>query len=118
MKLYKYISVFPTLVYILLSLYFISYLNIGAGSFFLANTISMVIRIIISWNLEIKRHISLGNYINSIKPSNLFLISLIITFFLGNPNIPFLGIKRFNSYFLNMLVGGFLFAINLLIIAF
>lgn len=48
---YKYISIFPTTAYICLSFYFITYLNFGTASFFLANSVSMMIRIVISWNL-------------------------------------------------------------------
>jgi O-antigen/teichoic acid export membrane protein len=58
-KLYKYVSLIPTAIYIFLSFYFINFLNLGTGSFFLANTISMMIRILISWNMEVKKHISL-----------------------------------------------------------
>ena len=50
-KNYKYISIIPTAVYVVLSFLFINYLNLGTGSFFLGNAVSMVIRIIISWNL-------------------------------------------------------------------
>ncbi len=115
---YKYISIFPTSVYICLSFYFIRYLSFGTGSFFLANTVSMIIRIIISWNLEVKKHISLNKFLLSIKPSNLFLASLILTFLLGNPSLSAFGITRFNSYFKNMILGGALFGINILVIAF
>lgn len=115
---YKYILLFPTGVYVILSFYFIQYLNLGTRSFFLANIVSKMIRIIISWNFQVNKHISLGKFIIQIKPSNLFLISLALTFLLGNPRIPYLGIRRFNSFFKDMILGGILFVINILIIAF
>ncbi len=115
---YKYISFFPTSVHIFLSFYFIHYLEIGTRSFFIANTVSMVIRIIISWNLEVKKHIDLKKFLLLIKPSNLFIASLVLTFLLGNPAIPFFSLPRFNGYFKDMLLGGFLFGINILVIAF
>lgn len=118
LKSYKFISIFPTAVYILLSFYFIHSLNMGTKSFFLANTASMIIRIFISWNLEIKKHISLKDFIFSIKPSGLFLSSLILTFLIGNPVVPYFSIQRFNSYFKDMIIGGFLFGVNILVIAF
>lgn len=63
LKNYKFISIFPTAVYVFLSFYLIHFMNMGTKSFFLANTASMIIRIIISWNLEIKKHISLKDFI-------------------------------------------------------
>ena len=117
-KNYKYISIIPTAVYVFLSFLFIHYLNLGTGSFFLGNAVSMVIRIIVSWNLEIKKHITLKDFILSIKPSNLFLLSLLSTFLLGNPSMPYFGIPRFNSYIKDMLLGGILFGINGLVIVF
>lgn len=115
---YKFISIFPTAVYILLSFYLIQFLNMGTKSFFLANTASMIIRIIISWNLEVKKHISLKDFIVSIKPSTLFLFSLILTFLVGNQNVPYFGVQRFGSYFKDMILGGLLFGVNILVIAY
>jgi hypothetical protein len=106
-------SILPTLIYILSSFYFISYVNLGAGSFFLANTISMLIRIIIAWNLEIKKHIQLEEFLEKIRPSWLFIVSLIVTFLLGKEG---LGVRRFDSHFLNMIIGGLLFIINVIVI--
>ena len=116
LKNYKFISIFPTAVYILLSFYLIQFLNMGTKSFFLANTASMIIRIIISWNLEVKKHISLKDFIISIKPSTLFLFSLIMTFLFGNSTVPYFGVQRFGSYFKDMIFGGILFGINILVI--
>lgn len=118
LKNYKFISIFPTAVYILLSFYFIQSLNMGTKSFFLANTVSMIIRIIISWNLEVKKHISLKDFVFSIKPSTLFLFSLILTFLIGNPLIPHFGVQRFGSFFKDMIFGGFLFGINIFVISY
>ena len=51
LKMYKYISIIPTVIYVLLSFYLLNHTNWGTSSFFLANTLTMMIRIVISWNL-------------------------------------------------------------------
>jgi len=90
----------------------------GTKSFFLANTASMIIRIFISWNLEVKKHINLKDFVVSIKPSWLFLFSLILTFLIGNPIVPYFGVHRFGSYFKDMIFGGLLFGINVFVIVY
>lgn len=62
-KVYNYASVFPAVIYTLLSFYFIRFTTLGTGSFFIANTISMMIRVAISWNLEIKKHVTLRTFL-------------------------------------------------------
>jgi hypothetical protein len=37
---------------------------------------------------------------------------------LGNPSAPYFALPRFNSYFKNMILGGMLFGINVLVIIF
>jgi hypothetical protein len=39
----------------------------------------MLTRIIISWNIEIKKHIKLADFARGIKPNNLFLIALVLS---------------------------------------
>ena len=67
----KYFNVLSTLCSIGIS-YILLHEGWGAAGLFLGNTLGMVIRIVISWNIETKKHIGLGSFVKGILPSPLF----------------------------------------------
>ena len=77
---FKYFTIFSTLCYISSS-FWLLHQGWGAAGLFLGNTIGMAVRVIISWNIEAKKHISLTNFIKELMPQPLFFIVLLGSLF-------------------------------------
>lgn len=72
--------------------------------------IGMLCKIIINWNIEIKKHITLKEFIRGASPNPLFYIILIVTLMTSYQ----IQSRAQLSPFIDFIVGGVLFGITLL----
>lgn len=95
------------------------FVNIGYGvtGLFLGNIIGMALRICLTWTLEIKNHIQLWAFWLRVKPPTGYAILTIFLFVLGHKEMNLLHRKSMGPV-LTFLIGGALFVVNLLPIAY
>lgn len=107
---FKYLTIFSTSIYILCSLVLVQ-LGLGAAGLFIGNVAGMLTRIVISWNIEIKKHITLGDFVRGIRPSWMFLVTMALCLYFS-----YWVRGRFMelSYLYDLAIGIVLFGVNLL----
>jgi hypothetical protein len=93
------------------------YGGFGASGLFMGNIVNMSLRIILCWNLEIHQYISIGELLQRIKPSLLFVIVSAVVFIVSHKEYGMTQ-NLFANSILKFLLGAVLFGINLLPIIF
>lgn len=113
---YNFFSVITTCIYLASTIAFL-YGGFGAAGLFMGNIVNMSLRIFLCWSLEIRKYISIGELLQRVRPSFLFITVSAILFIFSHKDYG-MAQNMFTNSILKFLLGAALFGVNLLPILF